>query len=138
MFVLDTDTLTLLFVGHTKVAERRRQVTDEVVITVVTRIEVLQGRFASVLKAEDGQKLLLAQQRLQETEKDLEKFDPLLIDAAATAEFDRLRQIKKLKKIGRGDLLIAAITLANKATLVTRNQKDYSLVPGLQLENWAD
>ena len=29
------------------------------------------------------------------------------------------------RMIGRGDLLIAAITLANRATLVSRNLKDY-------------
>jgi tRNA(fMet)-specific endonuclease VapC len=138
MFVLDTDTLTHLLRGHPRVTERREQVTDEVVITVVTRIEVLRGRFDSLLKAEDGEKLLLAQQRLQETERDLEEFDPLPVDAAAAAEFDRLLGIKGLKKIGRADLLIAAITLANKATLVTRNVKHHSKVPGLRVENWAD
>jgi tRNA(fMet)-specific endonuclease VapC len=45
---------------------------------------------------------------------------------------------KKLKKTGRGDLLIACITLAHGATLVTRNTKDFAHVPGLRLENWAD
>ena len=60
------------------------------------------------------------------------------IDDAAAAEFDRLREHKKLKKIGRGDLLIASIALANRATLVTRNQRDFRLVPGLQLDNWVD
>ena len=40
--------------------------------------------------------------------------------------------------MGRADLLIAAITLANRATLVTRNLKDFRQVPGLQIENWAD
>jgi tRNA(fMet)-specific endonuclease VapC len=49
-----------------------------------------------------------------------------------------LRQNKKLKKIGRPDLLIAAITLAARGTLVTRNLKDFRLVPGLRVENWAD
>ena len=34
--------------------------------------------------------------------------------------------------------LIAAIVLANKATLGTRNLKDYRKVPGLQVENWVD
>jgi tRNA(fMet)-specific endonuclease VapC len=66
------------------------------------------------------------------------RFRVVLFDAVAAAEFDQLRQTKGLKKIGRGDLLIASIALANKATLVTRNLKDYRKVPGLQLENWAD
>jgi tRNA(fMet)-specific endonuclease VapC len=60
------------------------------------------------------------------------------IDGRVALEFDRLRQNKKLKKIGRADLVIAAITLANRATLVTRNLKDFRQVPGLQVENWAD
>ncbi len=68
----------------------------------------------------------------------LSQFQVVAFDAVAAAEFGRLRQIKKLKKIGRGDLLIAAITLANGATLVTRNLKDYRQVPALHLENWAD
>jgi tRNA(fMet)-specific endonuclease VapC len=138
MFVLDTDTLTHLLLGHPKVTERRRNATREVVITVVTRIEILSGRFASVLKAENGDRLLVAQERLEETEKDLELFDPLGIDAAAAREFTRLLGTKGLKKLGRGDLLIASIVLANKATLVTRNRKDFEKVAGLQIENWAD
>src|SRR5438552_4210313 len=110
MFVLDTDTLTLLLLGHKRVTAKRTQATSEVVLTVVTRIEILQGRFASVLKAEDGEKLLLAQQRLLENDRDLEKFIILTVDVAAAAEFDRLRQSKKFRKMGRGDLLIAAMT----------------------------
>jgi predicted nucleic acid-binding protein len=35
-------------------------------------------------------------------------------------------------------LLIAAIVLANRATLVSRNLTDFRQVPGLQVENWAD
>ncbi len=105
---------------------------------MISRIEILQGRFASVLKAENGGKLLQAQQRLAESETDLKRFTVLAIDPAVAAEFDRLRQNKKLKKIGRGDLLIAALTLASRATLVTRNRKDFGQVPGLKVEDWAD
>ena len=60
------------------------------------------------------------------------------IEPTSAAEFDRLRENKKLKRIGRGDLLIAAITLAERATLVTRNVKHFRQVAGLQIENWAD
>ncbi len=138
MFVLDTDTLTHLLLGQPRVTESMAHANEEVTLTVVTRIEVLQGRFASILKAPDAKKLLLAQQRLLETERDLAKFNILTIDPPACGAFERLRHNRSLNHIGRADLLIAAITLANRATLVTRNQKDFRKVPGLQIENWAD
>jgi tRNA(fMet)-specific endonuclease VapC len=138
MFVLDTDILSLLLRAHARVTERVAQATREVAITLISRIEILQGRFAAVLKAENSEKLLQAQQRLHESEKDLNRFTILAIGSAAAAEFDRLRQNKKLKKIGRGDLLIAALTLANRATLVTRNRKDFGQVQGLEVEDWTD
>ncbi len=118
MFVLDTDTLTLLFHAHRRMTERLEQATEEVVITVISRIEILEGRFASVFKAETGDKLIVAQQRLVGTEEDLNRFTILAIENGAAAEFDHLRQNKKLKKIGRGDLLIAAITLREQRMLI--------------------
>lgn len=60
------------------------------------------------------------------------------IDDSAAAEFDRLRREKALKKIGRTDLLIASIALAQGATLVTRNVRHFGQVPRLHVENWAD
>jgi tRNA(fMet)-specific endonuclease VapC len=138
MFILDTDTFSLLLRGHARVTERVAQATEEVALTLISRIEILQGRFASVLKAENSEKLLQAQQRLEESEKDLYRFTILSIYPAAASEFDRLRQNRKLKQIGRGDLLIAAIALATRSTLVTRNRKDFDRVPGLKVENWAD
>jgi tRNA(fMet)-specific endonuclease VapC len=138
MFVLDTDTLSLLLRGHPRVTERVAQAAEEVVITLVARVEILQGRFASVLKAENGDRLLQAQRRLEESEHDLNRFTILAIDAAAAAEFDRLRQNKKLRKIGRADLLIAALSLAKRATVVTHNRKDFEQVPGLRVEDWTD
>ena len=138
MHVLDTDTLTHLIRGHPRVVERATPVAADIFVTMVTRIEQLRGRFDAVFKAENGENLLRAHLRLIETENDLSRIPMLPIDAAVAAEFDRLRTNKKLMKIGRGDLLIAAITLANRATLVTRNLKDFRLVPGLPVENWVD
>jgi tRNA(fMet)-specific endonuclease VapC len=125
MKVLDTDTLTLLLQGKPKVLERRKQETDEVVIAIVGRMEILQGRFASLFKAADGKELKRGQQRLDQAERDLRPFRVLSINDAVAAAFDRLRQVKRLKKVGRGDLLIAAIALASRATLVTRNVRTF-------------
>jgi tRNA(fMet)-specific endonuclease VapC len=138
MIVLDTDTLTLLLAAQPRVVERHRQEEDEIAIAVVTRIETLQGRFATLLKAADGAELRRGQERLDQADRDLNRFRCIPIDGAVAVEFDRLRVNKKLKKIGRADLLIAAITLANQATLVSRNLKHFLQVPGLQVENWAD
>jgi tRNA(fMet)-specific endonuclease VapC len=139
MKILDTDILSLLFHEHPRVTERHRQESDEIAVTIVSRIQVLQGRFAMLLKAADGAELLRAQQWLDRTVSSLQLIPKILtIDDRVASEFDRLRQNKKLKKIGQADLLIAAITLANHATLVTRNLKDFRQVQGLQFENWAD
>jgi tRNA(fMet)-specific endonuclease VapC len=121
-----------------RVVERARQAIREVVTTEITRIEILQGRFASVLKAADGGQLLLARQRLEQAEARLARIHLLPVDAGTGTEFDRLLGVRGLRRIGRGDLLIASICLANKATLVTRNLRHFRQVPGLETENWVD
>jgi predicted nucleic acid-binding protein len=84
MKVLDTDILTLLFQAQPKVVERRRQETENVVITVFSHIEVLKGRFATLLKAANGAELKKGQQRLDQAERDLRAFDVLPVtDAVA-------------------------------------------------------
>jgi len=138
MFVVDTDTVTLLQHGHEQVTDRFRQASRPVVTTVISRLEILQGRTASVLKAANGEQLLHAHQRLEQSERYLAGVPILPVDAKAAAQFDKLRENRKLKKIGRADLLIASIVLAHRATLVTRNLKDFRQIPGLQVENWAD
>jgi tRNA(fMet)-specific endonuclease VapC len=72
------------------------------------------------------------------SERDLSKFVILPIDAAVAGIFDRLRQDKKLRKIGRADLLIACIVLAHRGILVTRNVRHFRQIPGLRVQNWAD
>ncbi len=139
LYVLDTDTMSLIQAGNPKSRERKNLFDAEaVVITIVTRIEVLQGRFDYLLKAADGSHLRRAFEWLLRSESLLEDCTALPIDAAAAAEFDRLRDNKKLKKVGRADLLIAAIALARRATVVTRNTRHFRDVPGLRVENWAD
>jgi tRNA(fMet)-specific endonuclease VapC len=138
MILLDTDTFTLHQLGHERVTLRMKAATEIPAITIVTQIEVLRGRYDALLKAEDGARVLRAQRGIAASVQHLALFEIVTFDDAAGTEFDRLLATKGLRRLGRGDLLIASITLANRATLVTRNRKDFQKVPGLQFENWAD
>lgn len=141
-YALDTNMFTHLALGHARVAARYtglvRAGGHEFTMPVVARNEVLRGRYDALRTAEDGAALLTAYDRLVRTETALAPFRVLPIDPAAAAHFDRLRAHKKLKRVGRPDLLIACICLAHAATLVTRNTKDFAPIPGLKVENWAD
>jgi tRNA(fMet)-specific endonuclease VapC len=139
MYLLDTDTLSRLHAGNINVAARLMAVEDsEVGITIITKAEVLRGRIDYLLKAETGGDLLKAQELLFRTEERLRQLLIIPINQAASLEFERLRAVSNLRKIGRADLLIASVTLANRATLVIRNTRHFRQVPGLQVENWVD
>ena len=56
-------------------------------------------------------------------------------DDRAVAEFRRLKKARI--RISTMDLRIAAIVLANDATLITRNLSDFRKVPGLRAEDWT-
>jgi tRNA(fMet)-specific endonuclease VapC len=99
---------------------------------------LLQQRLDFLLKATDGQALLRAQYWLFKTETLLSEIDILPFDPMAIEQFERLIAERSLRKMGRADLQIASIALAKRATLVTRNIKDFRRVPNLQLINWLD
>jgi tRNA(fMet)-specific endonuclease VapC len=98
----------------------------------------LRGRIDYLLKAETGLELLKAQELLFRTEKFVDELLIIPISQVASEEFDRLRAVSKFRKIGRADLLIASITLAKRATLVTRNMRHFKQIPGLKVVNWVD
>jgi predicted nucleic acid-binding protein len=139
IYLLDTDIFTLAHQRRYGLRERIAAVTgpDRVAVSVITRVEVLLGRLDAVKKAATAADLLRMQHRLEESESFLGTFPLIRFDQAAGAQFDQFRTDKKFKKADRGDLLIACIALANDATLVTRNTKDFTHVPGLKLDNWA-
>lgn len=139
MYLLDTDTLTHLYFGNNNVVEKLKAVGDlKVGITIITKVEVLRGRIDYLLKAEAGVDLLKAQELLFRTEELLSELLIVPISQAASSEFERLRAVSKYRKIGRADSLIASITLANRATLVTRNIRHFKQISGLRVENWVD
>jgi predicted nucleic acid-binding protein len=142
MTIFDTDTVTLLSHGNPKISGRisRLPEDEQLAITVITQMQILGGRYATLRTAANEAELKMAMMRFQEAETLIRRFSILPVDDGAAIEFERLRgtKSKKVKAIGREDLLIACIALAQKALLVTRNAKDFRLINGLQHENWAD
>lgn len=98
MILLDTDSFTLHQYGQQRFMERFQAASENPAITIVTQIEALRGRSDAVLKAADGEQLQRAQKGLTRTQKHLETFNIVRIDAAAAAEFDQLGQNKSSKK----------------------------------------
>lgn len=138
MFLLDTDIATLAYYNHPAVLARLRAADRAVCLPVVTRLEMVRGRIESIFKAAVAQDLLRAEDALGRTEAFCTGFAIVPIGSAAANLFATLRGLKVVKKLGRGDLLIAAIALAHRATLVTRNTRDFTLIPALAVENWAE
>lgn len=60
-------------------------------------------------------------------------------DAGAADEFARVqgKLLKSGRPIGNNDAMIAGHARHLGCTLVTNNQKHFSKVPGLQLDNWV-
>jgi tRNA(fMet)-specific endonuclease VapC len=139
MYLLDTNILTALHAGNSKVITAIERLDDpQIAITIITKVELIQGRISFLLKATSGQDLLRAQNLLSQTESLLAELEIVPFDRAAIEQFDLLLTNKSLRKSGRADLLIASIVLANRATLVSRNLKDFQNIPNLKLVNWMD
>jgi tRNA(fMet)-specific endonuclease VapC len=139
MHFLDTDTLTHLYADHPRVIHHLHEQADsEVGITIISRVEMLRGRFDFLLKAASATELLRAQELLIRTEAFLDRLLVFPLNERAVTLFERLRTAKGLRQIGRADLLIACIALAHDATLVTRNLRHFRRVPNLRVSNWVD
>lgn len=139
MYIFDTDTLTHYFKGNENVSRRLENAPgNEFGITIVTKAEVLRGRIEFLLKANDGISLEKAQRFLIESENELAQIQTLTFDLISIDKFDYFRQQSKYRKIGRNDLMIASICLANRALPVTRNVKHFRQFPNLEVENWVD
>ena len=139
MRILDTDHMTLLErggIGAFALDLRLAQIPiREIATTIISYEEQMRGWLSFVSQAKTVPLLIEAYAALQ---GHIEAYRSTLIldyDAMAAAEFERLRQARV--RIGAADLKIAAICLANNATLLTRNLKDFQQVPGLRFEDWS-
>lgn len=136
-YILDTDHVTLFQRNHPKIVQKVREIdTSNLFVTIVTLEEQLRGRLAVISKAnQTPERLAIAYQNLRSTLVYFCNVQLLDFDEAAYNCYQNLRQQKL--SVGTQDLKIAAIAIANQAIVVTRNQKDFSKVPNLPLEDWT-
>jgi len=136
LYILDTDTLSLLQHGHPKVSPQfgaRRP--SDLAITVISVEEQLSGWYTLLRKARRPEDLARAYQRLVDTVRSMARLTILPFTISAIARYQQLIRLKL--NVGRMDLRIAAIVLENGGTLVTRNSRDFGRVPGLVMEDWS-
>ncbi|MCU0567315.1 MAG: type II toxin-antitoxin system VapC family toxin [Oculatellaceae cyanobacterium Prado106] len=139
MHLLDTDTLTHFHAGNPNVIQRLRSLNDPIVgTTIIIKAELLRGRIDFILKANTADDFLRAQNLFTRTEELLIQIEIFPMTTATIERFEQLLNIRGLSKIGRADLLIASIALANRAVLVTRNLRHFRQIPRLQVVNWVD
>ena len=140
MTLLDSDTFTLLGYGRPGMEEKlaRARAAGVVGVPVFVRAQALRGRLDGLLKANTPEDVIRLQTMLAASETRLAEFPVFPFDHAAGGHFNRVSKLKAVRNVGLADLLIACVALANDATLVTRNTKDFQGIPNLKLENWAD
>jgi tRNA(fMet)-specific endonuclease VapC len=65
-------------------------------------------------------------------------YESIPFDDAAAASYGQIRQDLAVAgtPIGPNDLPIAAIAVSRKMILVSHNTREFSRVPGLQVEDW--
>jgi tRNA(fMet)-specific endonuclease VapC len=137
--VLDTDLISLLGRQDSKASiqlQKRLDTTPkrEVFSSIISYEEQMRGWLSLVAKARSVSEEIRAYQRLLTHVEFFAKIPILPFDELAAVEFQRLKQLRV--RIGTMDLKIAAIAISRKATLLSRNLRDFAQVSGLEVANW--
>lgn len=106
-----------------------------IAVTIVTYEEQVRGRLNFLSKAKTLNEQILAYQGLQQLALDYQSIVIIPFDRAAALEHQRLR--KAYPRLGNMDLKIAAISLINNATLLTRNKSDFGQIVELRIDDWS-
>ncbi|RLC16804.1 MAG: type II toxin-antitoxin system VapC family toxin [Deltaproteobacteria bacterium] len=136
MYILDTDHISLFQRDNPGVVSNvLKKPQSMLATTVITAEEQLRGRLAMIRKARTDERIVNAYDNLLATVLYFRTITVIGFGSESQTIFRKLREGKI--RIGTQDLRIAAIAIARDATVVTRNQKDFSLVPSLKTEDWS-
>jgi tRNA(fMet)-specific endonuclease VapC len=139
MYILDTDHLSLIQRNGQEgkqILKRLAAIREvEVAVTVITYEEQVRGRLNVLSRAKKLDEQVTAYQNLQQLAIDYRSIIIIPFNDVAALENQRLR--KAYPRLGKMDLKIAAISLANKAILLTRNASDFEKIVELKIEDWS-
>ena len=97
--------------------------------------EVLRGRLGALARRLTGRAMIQEYAHLAASVEMFNLFQTAPFDAASEGEYRRLVGLRL--RVGTQDLKIAAVALAAKLTVLTRNLRDFGQVPGLTLDDWS-
>ncbi len=130
IYLLDTNACIQLWQRKNLTVRRHfaQHSPSEIALCSVVKAELLFG----ALRSEQKESNLALLQKLFTP---LQSFD---FDDNAAEHYATIRSdlTAKGNLIGANDLMIAAIAVANNATLITHNTAEFSRVQGLQLQDW--
>ena len=131
MYLLDTDIMIYNLKGNEMVRQNlRNHINDPIQISSVTLMELYYGAFKS-------QKVESNIAKVRKIENSIEIIS---INKDQVELFGMLKV--KLEKAGTPlddfDLILAATALSHNLILVTNNERHFSRIEGLQIENWSE
>lgn len=139
VFILDTDTLTLLDreAPVVRAAVAAAMATGHTVgITAITVEEQIDGWFRLFRRAKTNTQLARASDLFCRGVRLWSSFTVYPQTEASLARFDALVKLKL--NVGKMDLRIAGVALELGATVVTHNTRDFGRVPGLATADWTE
>lgn len=140
IYLLDTDHVRFFSQGTREGANLQARILkiapDDYGTTIISYEEQCRGWLSEINDAETPQQRIFAYDRLKRTLDFFSRIAVVAYDAEADAQFVALKAVLK-NKVGTKDLRIASIALANNATVLTRNSRDFGRVPGLLFADWT-
>ena len=108
---------------------------DDVATTIISYEEQTRGWLARIAQLRTVDRQLAAYRELKRQLLNYCHIPVTDFDERAADKFGQLRRAGI--RIGTMDLKIAAIALAEGATVLSRNLTDFGKVPGLSVEDWS-
>jgi tRNA(fMet)-specific endonuclease VapC len=138
MIAFDTNVVTEILLGDGRCVELASAIpSHEQAVPVIVIEEIVRGRLTVIRQAEAGKariSLERAYQLFQDTFSDARRLQILSYNASADSVYQQWRQ--QGIRVSTHDLRIAAICVAHDAKLISRNRRDFELIPELTVEFW--